>query len=429
MSKSEVPFPKMHRIWLYFLDSDLERKFRVAYEEEIRGPLRFGMVISILAWLSGLGLVYYVIPEKAPVLVPLIVGLICPFFLFIIYATYKQRFKGWIHIIGAISNAWAGLLAIYACGEFPNGESFTLPVLIFILFFGSYMVRLRWVATVIVSFLYTIGFQLYMMFFSELSAESIASYAFIMWLTWIFAGLAGHVSELKDRIRFIQRKTITEQQGVIEKEKEASEKLLLNILPPFVAQRLKSGETTIADKHNDASILFADMVGFTQFSANMTAEDLIQVLNHVFSEFDALTEKYELEKIKTIGDGYMVAGGLTKNRENHLSRMLKLAMEMSHYIEQDEQLKKIGVKVRIGVHSGPVVAGVIGTRKFSYDLWGDTVNTGSRMETHGEVGKICVSEVVKLRMDKLFEFEKREVIDIKGKGITQTYFLTGVKDF
>lgn len=417
----------MHRIWLYFLDKNLESEFQHAYEKEIKSPLRFGIIISILSWLGGIPLAYFVIPEKAD-LIALVISLgICPLFLFIVFATYKERFKGWIHFIGALSNLWAGLLAIYVCGEFPNGSSFTVPVLIFIVFFGSYMVRLRWIATMVVSFIYSLAFQLYMTFEAELDMKSIAIYAFIMWLTWFFAAVAGHVSELKDRIRFMQRRTIHAQQKVIENEKEESEKLLLNILPAFIAQRLKSGEGIVADKHDDASILFADMVGFTQFSSEMPAEELIQILNRVFSEFDALTEKHELEKIKTIGDGYMVAGGLIQSRENHLRRVLNLGMEMIHFIDNDSTLKQMGIQVRIGIHAGPVVAGVIGTRKFSYDLWGDTVNTGSRMETYGEIGKICVSEVVKERMEELYEFEKREIIDIKGKGPTQTYLLLDAK--
>ncbi len=429
MSKQEAQLPEMNRLWLHFLDKDLEQEFHLSYEKEIRSPLRFGIIISIASWLSGILLFYYTAPDKLWYMAPVILLGIVPFFSFIVYATYNDRFKGKIHLIGALSNVWAGLLAIYVCGEFPNGSSFTVPVLIFILFFGSYMVRLRWLATVTVSFIYSLGFQLYMIYFTELTMDTVALYAFIMWLTWVFAAMAGRVSELKDRIRFAQRRTINQQRKVIEKEKEESEKLLLNILPPFIADRLKSGENIIADKHTDASILFADMVGFTQLSANMPADALIRILNRVFSEFDRLTEEYELEKIKTIGDGYMVAGGLIKGHENHLYRILKLGMAMIHFIDDDEELKDMGIEVRIGVNSGPVIAGVIGTHKFSYDLWGDTVNTGSRMEAYGQTGKICVSEVVKLRMEKHFEFEKRELIDIKGKGPTQTYFLIAEKEF
>lgn len=426
MHIKDISMPNRHKLWLYFFDKELENEFQLSYEQEIRIPLRFGIIISILSWLSALFLVYSVIPDQAYHVVPTVILIICPFYCFIVFATFKNRFQGWIHFIGAISNLWAGLFAIYFCGLFPEGESFTVPVLIFIVFFGSYMVRLRWIATLIVSFSYSLAFHIYAIIYTDLPVQIITLYTFILWLTWLFAGFAGHVSESKDRIRFIQRKMINEQQELIKKEKEASDNLLLNILPPLIAQRLKAGEKVIADKHENVSILFADMVGFTNFSSNMPAEELIIVLNQVFSKFDELTEKFDLEKIKTIGDGYMVAGGLTKSKENHLLRIVQLGLEMISFVQNDPNLSKMNIELRIGIHTGPVAAGVIGKKKFSYDLWGDTVNTGARMEANGETGKVCVSEEVKLALEKKYAFEQRELIEIKGKGLTQTYF---VKNF
>ncbi|MDX2361500.1 MAG: adenylate/guanylate cyclase domain-containing protein [Crocinitomicaceae bacterium] len=429
MSTSEATTYEQYPISLSYKDKELEKEYRLSYEKEIRKPLRFGIIISILSWLSGLSLVYYVIPERLYELSVLTVIVICPFFLFIVFATYNERLKGWIHIIGALSNAWAGLYAVYFCNQFPEGHSFTLPVLIFIIFFGSYMVRLRWVAGFLAALSYTAGFHFYMLYYTDLDYSLVSLFAFVAWLTLVFTMLAGHLAENNSRVRFMQKRTIAAQNELIAKEKEASEKLLLNVIPPFIASRLKEEKGVIADIHKDASVMFADIVGFTKLSASLTADELLNLLNKIFSHFDMLTETYELEKIKTIGDGYMVAGGLTKNKIEHLHRITKMSLDMIDFIGKDEEMQRHDLKIRIGINSGSVIAGVIGINKFSYDLWGDTVNIASRMESNGETGKICVSEVVKLRLENHFEFGKRDLIEIKGKGPTQTYFLLGDKIF
>lgn len=415
---------KQHPFTLLFEDKGVEKQFRTSYDKGVKLPLRYGMVISLLSWISALGIIYFVIPDKFYWLAPLTMVIIVPLFLFMIYTTYSERFTGRYHLIGAISNAYAGLYAIYFCNQFPSGENLTLPVLIFIIFFGSYMIRLRWVAGFIAALTYTLGFHIFITFYTDLHTSQVLLFAFVGWLTLIFAFVAGRVTETNSRLSFLQQKTINEQSIIIQQEKEASEKLLANMLPPFIAKRLKENDSVIADNHNDASVLFADLVGFTALSTKYPARELVGILNHVFSRFDLLTEQNELEKIKTIGDGYMVAGGLTKNKVDHLTRMANLAIEMIDFLETDAEVKALDLQIRIGINSGSVIAGVIGINKFTYDLWGDTVNVASRMESQGVNGKINVSEVVKLRLENSFEFEKRELIEIKGKGDAQTYFLT-----
>lgn len=425
---TENQLPERNKYFLYFKDKELEREFVQVYDESIRVPLRYGMVISILAWLVALAIVYTSIPERFEPLSLLTILIICPFFGFIFFATYGNRFKGWLHIIGAMSNAWAGCYAIYFCGQFPNGVNLTLPVLIFILFFGSYLVRLRMVAGTIAALSYTIGFHVYLVQYTDMALNQIVPLAFVAWMTLVFAVLAGYVTEHNSRVRFFQRKTIKSQKEIIEKEKEESERLLLNILPPYIAKRLKQSNAVIADNHQDASVLFADIVGFTNLSSQLPAHKIIEILNKVFSNFDQLTEQHELEKIKTIGDGYMVAGGLTSHEEDHLECMAKLALDMLRFIETDDEIRDLQLKIRIGINAGPVVAGVLGIKKFSYDLWGDTVNVGSRMESQGKIGEINVSETVQSRLQHLFEFEERGVIDLKGKGEIRAFLLKGVKE-
>jgi class 3 adenylate cyclase len=204
-----------------------------------------------------------------------------------------------------------------------------------------------------------------------------------------------------------------------EREHERSERLLLNVLPAPVARRLKRQEQVIADRFEEATVLFADLVGFTPLAADLPPERLVEVLDEVFSSFDVLAEERGLEKIKTIGDAYMVAGGVPTPREDHREAVLDMAFEMLEVVRDRE-----GLELRIGVDSGPVVAGVIGRRKFIYDLWGDTVNTASRMESHGIPGRIQVTERVARTLDTRFRAEPRGYVDVKGKGSMPVFLLS-----
>jgi guanylate cyclase len=206
--------------------------------------------------------------------------------------------------------------------------------------------------------------------------------------------------------------------AVIATERERSERLLLNVLPEPIAERLKAGESPIADRASDVGVLFADIVGFTPMSETMRPEELIQVLDEVFILFDGLVAEHGLEKIKTIGDAYMVASGLLGERTGHAEELAKMALEIQAAIARRPPLE-----VRIGMDIGPVVAGVIGHQKFIYDLWGDTVNTAGRMESHGMPGAIQVTERAYLRLSPAFAFEERGIIDVKGKGSMRTYLL------
>jgi len=206
-------------------------------------------------------------------------------------------------------------------------------------------------------------------------------------------------------------------------EREKSENLLLNILPAPIAGRLKRGENPIVDNFPDVTVLFADLVGFTQLSAQIIASELIGSLNEIFTIFDELAEQHDLEKIKTIGDSYMVVGGLPTPRSDHAEAIARMALDMLKGIAKINSTKGQALSLRIGIHTGPVIAGVIGTRKFIYDLWGDTVNIASRMESHSLPDCIQVTETTQALLSGKFVFEKRGLIEVKGKGVMITYFL------
>jgi len=215
-----------------------------------------------------------------------------------------------------------------------------------------------------------------------------------------------------------------EKNRELEAERERSENLLHSIFPVSIAQRLKSGEQTIAEKFDSVTVLFADIVNFTQLSAHMPPESVVAGLNKIFMRLDELTTQYGLEKIKTIGDAYMIAGGLPVRSQDHCVRVARFALRLLEVVNEEAlRSRNRMLKLRIGIHTGEVVAGVIGTTKISYDLWGDTVNTASRMESHGEPGRIHVSEAVYQQLQHQFIFQERGIIDIKGKGMMPTWFL------
>lgn len=215
-------------------------------------------------------------------------------------------------------------------------------------------------------------------------------------------------------------------------EKKVSERLLLNVLPQAIAQRLmersetgvNGGSELIADSHADVTVLFADLVGFTRFSAGLTPERLVVLLNEIFSDFDTLADGHGLEKIKSIGDAYMAAAGVPVPQNDHAERAASMAFDLLDAVARFNARHEYRLGLRIGMHSGPVVAGVIGRHKFIYDLWGDTVNVASRMESHGIPGRVQVTEGTKRRLQGSFIAEERGRVFIKDMGNVTTWLLT-----
>lgn len=211
----------------------------------------------------------------------------------------------------------------------------------------------------------------------------------------------------------------------LRRERKKTERLLLNILPQPVAERLKRSQQTIAEQFSDVTILFADLVDFTSLASRMPPKELVTLLNQIFSAFDHLAERYKLEKIKTIGDAYMAAGGFPSPRADHAQAIAELALGMQQEIQRFKRDDGTPFQLRIGINTGPVVAGVIGIKKFSYDLWGDTVNVANRMESMGMPGVIQVTESTYEQLKHNYHLEKRGSIAVKGKGEMVTYWLVG----
>jgi adenylate cyclase len=208
-------------------------------------------------------------------------------------------------------------------------------------------------------------------------------------------------------------------------EKERSEQLLLNILPKAIVTRLNCGETIIADQLSNVTILFADLIDFTRFSSQLSARDLVRLLNGLFSAFDRLALDLGVEKIKTVGDAYMLAGGLPEPRTDHADAVADMALAMIEVVKRASCDETIPLQMRIGIHSGDVVAGVIGTHKFVYDIWGDAVNIASRMESHGMPNRIQISAATHRHIHERFRLEPHGTVDIDGKGPMETFILLG----
>jgi class 3 adenylate cyclase len=236
-----------------------------------------------------------------------------------------------------------------------------------------------------------------------------------------FNAMADIIQVHSDRLEDLVRQRTRE----LTEEKQTSERLLLNVLPGPIAERLKTGENLIVDRFDAVSVLFADIVGFTALSSRTSPEALVTMLNELFSMFDRLAEQHGLEKIKTIGDAYMVVAGIPHPVADHAAAIADMALDMIAFVEAYSRRLGLELTIRVGIHTGPVVAGVIGTKKFIYDLWGDTVNTASRMESHGVPGRIQVSEATYQLLAGRFALEPRPLIEVKGKGAMQTYLVIG----
>jgi class 3 adenylate cyclase len=240
---------------------------------------------------------------------------------------------------------------------------------------------------------------------------------------WLLLAASAMVVLFIGAIALYFRSIVDTAEAELQAEKALSEELLLNILPERTAERLKAGETIIADRAESVSVLFADLVNSTPISESLPPSALVELLNSIFTPFDDLADELEVEKIKTMGDAYMVVSGLPTPREDHLEAIAEMALRMRGQLARHHHPDVGPIQMRIGIDTGPVVAGVIGRRKFSYDLWGNTVVTAARMESHGVPGKIQVTDNVEKALKDRYVFETRGSIEVKGKGLITTHFL------
>lgn len=397
---------------------------RIGVSPEDNGPTRLqkNLIVSgsLMFMTAGFlwGVLYILLGEPYPGLIPFLYGVFSA--ASIVYFTVTRRYQFFRFTQLFLILLLPFLLQI-ALGGFVNSSAVVLWSLICplsALLFGNLASAHRWFGAYLGLIVLSGLFQPFVRVENNLSQIIIFEF-FVMNLigvsTIVFIQFR-YFTVLKDRAYLL-----------LGQEQARSEKLLLNVLPKEIAPILKEDHRpnghTIAEQFDAVSVLFADVVGFTPLSVELSPREMVELLNEVFSYFDSLVEKYDLEKIRTIGDNYMVVSGAPRRRADHAQAIARLALDMLHFHEFCKNPAAFRIQFRIGINSGPAVAGVIGHTKFHYDLWGDAVNIASRMESHGVPGKIQLAPAIYYLLKGEFFCQPRGVLEIKGKGQMETWFL------
>jgi class 3 adenylate cyclase/energy-converting hydrogenase Eha subunit E len=412
---------RMNRLTLRFADANLEASFAEEQARKSLRPIRIALLFAGAFFLiSSPGLVKLApyVREEVPRMLAVALTTIGICYAFT-YAQIFLRRHQWM-MLALVSVMSVGMIRVTAAysPQMLAASGFLFMVLHLFSIYGAF--RLRFPAAVAGGW---IGMGMYLGFLSVaglLPESALPRHSAVLVVANLLGMLICYQMDLALRRAFLALREVAE-------ERERSERLLLNILPALIAERLKASEDAIAEHSDGVTVLFADIVDFTPLSARKTPQELVELLNRIFSGFDALADAHGLEKIKTIGDAYMAVAGLPKSWPDHAPRAARMALAMLDATARVAAETGEKLALRIGLHSGPVVAGVIGRRKFTYDLWGDTVNTASRMESHGVPGSIHCSEATATLLRGAFQLQARGAMEIKGKGEMRTFLVLNLE--
>ena len=404
---------------LRFLDDpDTERSFLDDYFRKTVKQMRVAIVTGTMIIASFGILDVWVTPAVKASLWFLRYAIMCPFFLAVLLFSFSSSARRFMQV--GIS------LGMFICGLGVIAMIIIAPAPGNYLYYGGLLVVLMFPPTIRVRFIYSLVLSA-----AIITAYEIAAFRFtdttlslLIFNNFFFTAAAAIGLITSYMLELFARKNYI-QQIQLEKERDRSERLLLNILPVSIAERLKQRQETIADGFAEVTVLFADIAGFTGMAATRSPREVVDLLNDIFSEFDLLCEKHGVEKIKTIGDAYMAAAGLPDHSPDHATAIVELALDMQDAVARRVVDGDGPISLRIGINTGPVVAGVIGMKKFIYDVWGDTVNTASRMESHGVAGGIQITEETYRKLKHAYRMEERGTLRIKGKGEMHTYLVAG----
>jgi len=408
---------QQHPVTLSFTDLDLEREYRESYFQKTLPQSRIALILGIILYVIFAGLDVWIVPEQAHQIWLIRFGFVIPILLGILIVSFTPYFQKYFQLFLSVASliGGCGILGILLVTD-GLGNFFYSTSLMLLLMWSFTFSGMRFVFALASCTLVIIAFEIVAIFLKPYPLYVLVDKNFFVVSALTIEVFVGYTIESYSRNNFINNR-------IINQERQDNENLLLNMLPQSIVEQLKERPETIAQRFESITILFADIVGFTPLSATLNPTELVEILNQIFSSFDRLTDDYELEKIKTIGDAYMVAGGLPIPSKDHAQAIANLALEMQRELEQFNQTSRYSFELRIGIHTGPAIAGVIGIKKFVYDIWGDSVNIASRMESHGLPGKIQVSEQTYQRLKDCYSFEDRGAIEVKGKGKMQTYLL------
>jgi class 3 adenylate cyclase len=421
------PEPARNLVTGAFVDASLERAF--VDEQFALYDCRFvrvGMIVSALCFLSYAAHDLYVTPGVAGLAVRLRFGIFGPLASVWIALAFSRWFPRFHQVIGVLYGASASVTVLLIAAILPREAFYAYAIYAsFYVTISSFLLKLRVPAQGAFVGVSLLTFNVVNHFFPSDLPHVVFSVNFAI---ACLGGLGTYIAWQQGRearTSFLQRRLIARQVEIIGAEHEKADRLLLNILPAAIVDRLKGGPEVIADGFAEVTVLFSDIVGFTKLSQRVTPAELVARLNALFSAFDDAAVDLGLEKIKTIGDAYMVVGGLPSPHPDHAGAIAEMALRMQKIVRDNAARHGDDLDVRIGIHTGPVVAGVIGKRKFVYDVWGDTVNTASRMESHSEPGRIQASDTAHALLDQRFRMTPRGSIEVKGKGPMSTFFLEG----
>jgi adenylate cyclase len=407
------------RLTLRFPDAQLEHDFQAELARTNAPQLRVGLLTGIALWLAT-ALVFPATLSIQPGLVVTTCVVMAVLNLVGLIATRWAVTLDAQQAIGLSLNAISAIAVLVIAELLGVSETLAAPAILLIAMFAFVALRLRFVFAVVAAATYLVGYAV----IARGQADPTAIFQAFLVTAAIVVGLgATYQLERGARDVFAQRRIIEGQTAELAEAQATSERLLLNILPERVADRLAAGETAIADWFDDATVLFADLVGFTVLAAQLEPRATRDLLDRLFTAFDALADRHGLEKIKTIGDAYMVVGGIPEPAADHPARVVAFGLDLLGETALIGAEVDLPLDLRIGIHTGPVVAGVIGSRKFSYDLWGDTVNVASRLESQGVPGALQLSESTWLRIRDEFDAESRGQVDLKSGGRITTFLI------
>jgi len=424
---SVLPLPPTHALTGAFLDDALEAEFLSAYFDlEVKRYTRFSLAVASFFFLGyGIHDAFFLGPLREHAWA-IRYGIFLPVAVAVLLLAQTRAYARF-HQPAALAFGLAVNVVVLWIGAIAPPMPFALYTSYAFLFvtLGPFIARMNVTTQSAYTLLTSALFLLFAATTSHPDTATTVSIAATILVVGSIGAIVARADQLQSRRVFIQRQTIATQMEELDAERAKSEALLLNILPSSIADRLKSSSRAIADGFPEVTVLFADIVGFTKLSARLSPEELVRGLNEMFSTFDDLAESLGVEKIKTIGDAYMAVAGLRGDKD-HAKTIAEMALGMVGGVAKFNRFDE-PINVRIGIHTGPAVAGVIGKKKFIYDVWGDTVNTASRMESHGSPGAVHVTEETHRLLEGTYDFEPRGEIDVKGKGKMRTWFLRGRK--
>jgi class 3 adenylate cyclase len=408
----------MHPVSLRFLDDEIEERFQREAAADGLARFRVNAATSCALWLAA-GLLPLATDLPVEVVVPatlamaalsLVVGLLGS------WANTVDRQHG----LAATLTVGNGLVLLYIVSVAGILPGYGVAAIALLWVWGS-VLRARFVFAVARTVPIAIGFAIAV---ALSTGVSMAVDGFIFVAATIGSLASLHVFERTRRSLYHRDLEVREQAVALEREKEKSDRLLLNVMPASISERLREGAETIADEYPAVSILFADIVGFSGVAARMSAGNVIGLLGSLYTRFDDLAAERGLEKIKTVGDSYMAAAGLPEALPDHAARIVDLGLAMIAFASRPENGRQ-AVRLRIGIHSGPAVGGVIGTRKFAFDVWGDTVNVASRLESQGHPDRVHISQATWELVRDEFECEAQGTLELRGRGPMTTYLVVG----